>query len=313
LLPSTDLLFKAMECLIDQAPSSGTPGLTGAAGTPGLNGATWYQGGGAPAAALGNNNDFYLNTAAGAGDGDVYQKQAGAWVKVGNIEGPAGTNGVGITAVDPTFVPCSTPGAASLTTNPTGLTLNLTIPGCCNTSLVTIKSVSWSKNGAVVNAAQLGDPGLGILFSGPVMADDLKVADPKAAISPIVLLIPRLEGQPQLVSWEELMPRDIKITPGNFAPGSTTADMSAFTPDPAASEVNGVRITVDPALTGELAALASAAQRPVRVLVKGDFIRDASTNHYAIDADHLPGWLPTRPTGDGIEGGTFESWIALTD
>ena len=49
----------------------------------------------------------------------------------------------------------------------------------------------------------------------------------------------------------------------------------------------------------------------VRVFAKGDFIRDASSKQRAIDGDHLPPWLPTRPTGDGIEGGTFESWIAI--
>jgi hypothetical protein len=25
----------------------------------------------------------------------------------------------------------------------------------------------------------------------------------------------------------------------------------------------------------------------------------------------LPPWLPASPTGDGIEGGAFESWINL--
>src|SRR5439155_576088 len=45
-----------------------------------------------------------------------------------------------------------------------------------------------------------------------------------------------------------------------------------------------------------------------RVLLKGNFIRDAK-NEKGIDADHLPPWLPNRPTGDGTEGGTFESWF----
>jgi len=47
-----------------------------------------------------------------------------------------------------------------------------------------------------------------------------------------------------------------------------------------------------------------------RVLLIGDFIRDAK-NEKGIDADHLPPWLPKRPTGDGIEGGTFESWFIV--
>jgi hypothetical protein len=47
-----------------------------------------------------------------------------------------------------------------------------------------------------------------------------------------------------------------------------------------------------------------------RVLLKGNFIRDAK-NGKGIDADHLPPWLPKRPTGDGIEGGPFESWFTV--
>jgi hypothetical protein len=50
------------------------------------------------------------------------------------------------------------------------------------------------------------------------------------------------------------------------------------------------------------------ATQEYRVILKGDFIRDAK-NEKGIDADHLPPWLPTRPTGDGTEGGTFESWF----
>jgi hypothetical protein len=49
----------------------------------------------------------------------------------------------------------------------------------------------------------------------------------------------------------------------------------------------------------------------IRVIAKGDFIRDDSSKQRAIDGDHLPPWLPNCPTGDGIEGGTFESWIAI--
>lgn len=46
-----------------------------------------------------------------------------------------------------------------------------------------------------------------------------------------------------------------------------------------------------------------------RVLVKGNFIRDQKGR--GVDADHLPGWLPERRTGDMVEGGTFESWFTI--
>lgn len=295
LLVSTELLTEAVKCLMSQAPASGVAGPVGPVGPAGTNGATWFEGSGVPAAATGNDNDFYLNLASGAGDGDVYQKQAGTWTKVGNIAGPPGingsngTNGVGVTDVNPSFVPCSVPGAASLTPNATGLTLNLTIPGCCNTSYVGIKSVSWDKNGSTTTPlSDLLKPGLGIAFSDKVLSADLTKES-------IILLVPVTNGA--LTSWEEAT---LRIIPGNFSPAGDAS--GSFTA--ASGDVNGVRFVI--AEEDQL-----ASESTVRVVVKGDFIRDASANHYAIDADHLPPWLPARETGDGIEGGTFESWFTL--
>lgn len=48
----------------------------------------------------------------------------------------------------------------------------------------------------------------------------------------------------------------------------------------------------------------------MRVFVNGDLIRDRKNR--GLDADHLPLWVPTRESGDFIEGGTFESFFTLT-
>jgi hypothetical protein len=51
----------------------------------------------------------------------------------------------------------------------------------------------------------------------------------------------------------------------------------------------------------------------LRVRLLGDLIRDG-TNKQAIDADNLPPWNPqTTPSGDGVAGGTFESWFTLIE
>jgi hypothetical protein len=50
------------------------------------------------------------------------------------------------------------------------------------------------------------------------------------------------------------------------------------------------------------------AYQTYRVVLKGDLIRTVKTRK-AVDANHLPPWLNKRQTGDGIEGGTFESWF----
>lgn len=244
LLVSTDILSKAVQCLIDQGTGTGTAGPqgpVGPAGSPGTNG---------------------TNGASGT-------------------NGANGTDGAGITNVSVKFVTCDQPGSASLSGPQTGQTLNLTIPGCCNTSLVNIKGISW-KHGGNVNLQDLEKNGLKIAFSDLVRSTDLPNA--------IVLLGIAKSGQ--------LLEVPIKVSPGNFV---TLGDVtSTFTT--ASGNVNGLSFIVTNA--NILDGLAK-----FRVFAKGDFIRDKSG--HGVDGDHLPPWLPARPTGDGIEGGTFESWFTL--
>ena len=61
--------------------------------------------------------------------------------------------------------------------------------------------------------------------------------------------------------------------------------------------------------------IADVEEPAVRVRVKGDFIRGRhhlTGKFHGVDANHLPDWLPLRKTGDGIEGGTFESWFRIS-
>jgi hypothetical protein len=46
-----------------------------------------------------------------------------------------------------------------------------------------------------------------------------------------------------------------------------------------------------------------------RVELLGDLVRDEKG--FALDADHLPPWLPEAPSGNGVPGGTFHSFFAL--
>jgi hypothetical protein len=56
-------------------------------------------------------------------------------------------------------------------------------------------------------------------------------------------------------------------------------------------------------------------QTRVRVLLHGDLIADQppapGVAGRGVDGNHLPPWLPTRRSGDGIEGGLFESWFTV--
>ncbi len=73
---------------VSAAPTgaSGSP----AAGASGQRGSVWYQDDAAPGTIEGQlDGDYFLNTA----NGDVYQRQAGSWVLVGNLTGPQGASG----------------------------------------------------------------------------------------------------------------------------------------------------------------------------------------------------------------------------
>jgi hypothetical protein len=56
--------------------------------------------------------------------------------------------------------------------------------------------------------------------------------------------------------------------------------------------------------------------RLYRIRVIGDFIKTAapgSAKGKAVDANHLPPYVPARKSGDCIEGGVFLSWFQAFD
>lgn len=60
-------------------------------GPAGASGSAWYHGTGVPSNTAGLDSDYYLEDVAG----DYYQKQGGAWSKIGNLKGPKGDAGTG--------------------------------------------------------------------------------------------------------------------------------------------------------------------------------------------------------------------------
>jgi hypothetical protein len=104
-------------------------------------------------------------------------------------------------------------------------------------------------------------------------------------------------GRITVVCWCEVRGR---VQPGNFA---TLGDaLSPFAPTAPAPGllVNGVRFVSEEVLEGST----------YRVLLKGDYVR--GRGKLCVDANHLQPWVqdPSYRSGDGIEGGLFESWLA---
>jgi hypothetical protein len=214
--------------------------------------------------------------------------------------GPQGPPGPGITDVSVQFVPCDQPGSATLSGAAPNFTLDLTIPGPCNPNLTVVKTINWDHAGNV-QFSVLRERGLWIAFSEGVQFTDL-------SLDTVALLVPIPEQILEI--WAEATPLGVTLRAVNFA---TVGDVnSAINAAPDANGLaNGVILGINERLFPILEKL---FDQKLRVCVRADFIRDK--DNLALDGDHLPLWVPTtlqpdRQSGDGIEGGTFESWFTL--
>lgn len=120
-----------------------TGGIQGAAGAAG---SVWRNGSGVPSNSLGVDGDYYLNDA----NGDVYQRSGGAYAKVANILGPAGSSVNRI--VNGRFWTSLTPWAATGTVPPTlGTGSSANSGGVVNYAAQSV-SVSVTSDGSVSQA-----------------------------------------------------------------------------------------------------------------------------------------------------------------
>lgn len=205
-------------------------------------------------------------------------------------EGPEGPAGPGIDAVTATIIPCDqVPQDPQLTVINGVRTLELEIPRGCDAEtpapvkLTHICAINWPHGG------EFDQQELLIAFDQEVENADLNEHS-------IIVLQGRFDDQQGRTCWCELRAKDISGV--HFEALCKLSNPQRVT---AANPANGVRFT--PGRGFE-------PGQQYRVLVKGDFIRTLADGK-AVDADHLPKWLPDRPTGDGVEGGTFESWFTM--
>jgi hypothetical protein len=134
----------------------------------------------------------------------------------------------------------------------------------------------------------LNDNGVLIAFDRPVLNVDIHEHS-------FMVLIKHRDEQSGTDCWCELPGKRV----GGVQFERDCEILSGFTETNDPIAVNGAQFRPDRRFL---------SNQEYRVLLKGNFIRDVR-NKKGIDADHLPPWLPDRPTGDGTEGGTFESWF----
>jgi hypothetical protein len=202
------------------------------------------------------------------------------------LKGDPGLDNVNLRLVD-----CGQPGSATIVTDNQGKrTLELIIPSGCQTDLTHICGINWThqrENPRTLFTDR--DAGLLIAFDSPVRSRDLHEH------SFIVLARRREDRGP--ICWCEIPGR---IEPGDF---DVRCDLtSRFVPNQNA-RVNGVRFVPGVSLDN--------LEKEFRVILKGDYIRGFKDK--GLDADHLPPWFnqANYHSGDGIEGGTFESWFTI--
>lgn len=180
-------------------------------------------------------------------------------------------------------------------TGPAGATGPQGPPGTgLDNTYIKIEEISWPHNGNLpLGTLRVGKERLLIAFNGNVQSIDL-TTDSVAVLFPTI-------GAQQQATWSEAK---IQVLPGNFAtPGDVTSSFTGVAPA-LGTPANGLAIVVPEFFV-------TLVNTKIRVELRGDFVRDMNSPARAINVDHLPLWVPNRLTGDGIEGGTFESWFTL--
>jgi len=278
-LPSTQAIAEALACVLENCcgggGEGGEQGPPGPPGAPGPAGSTGPEGPEGP-------------------------------------QGIPGVDGAGIEDVVITTVPCDQPAVGNISA--TGV-LTLQIPTNCNPELTHVCNISWD-HGGDLTFSQFIDSGLLIRFDGDVRAEDLHHHSVRMSVG-----IPD-ESSESFTAWNELtaespsvanpIPNPIlQIVPVTFT--TPVCNLGAFTPAPGAASVNGVLLRLSPEAIEDIVSDPNSQRRDlgVRIQVLGDFIRDL--NDFAVDGNHLPGWVPTRPSGNHVQGGAFESWLTLLD
>ena len=215
-------------------------------------------------------------------------------------EGSPGRDGAGIDEVQATIVDCDDPGSADIREINGKRTLVLEIPrGCDAPSPTTVEytqicGISWEHGGSM-ERDDFEDKGLLIAFNHNIRAGDINWHTFQVLASS--------KEEHGLRCWCELPYEHVRGVQLELEEGQEDTceivRIEQWDPDHDAF-VNGAWFKPAEVHLG-----------PLRVILKGDFIRDE--NGRGVDANHLPPWLPDRLSGDGVEGGTFESWFSVRE
>jgi competence ComEA-like helix-hairpin-helix protein len=291
LLPSTNLIADVVQCILEQKTPVTNDGEQGPPGPPGPgidkvqeSFVDWDKPGSADIQMIGGKRTLVLEIPRGR-DG------------VDGADGANGADGLGIDDVEVHFVPCDQPENAEIVQQGNMRILYLEIPTPCATKLTHICAANWD-HGKQNSADPLQAQGLIVAFDREVQAEDINRMT-------FQVLARFSRDDIQAMCWCEVRPEyvgGVELTLGS-GENEGTCKIEEIGDHKSSGPVNGAVFLPEP----EALYLSGI----YRVVLKGDLIRDDEGR--GIDADHLPAWLPQRATGDGVEGGTFESWFTTEE
>jgi DNA-binding beta-propeller fold protein YncE len=287
LLPSTQVLYEVLLCLLNREVPTGGAGEQGPPGQPG-QGITAVN---VTFVDCTDPGSFTFDPATGALALEIPRGCDGADGADG-INGAPGLPGQGVDQVVVNFIPCDQPGSSSFADGI--LTINL--PSGCGDNDVKyghICAINWNHN-KETSHFQLGR-GLIVAFDVPVRNGDLHQHTFRVEVG-----LPQ-DNQFGAICWCEIRPQ--LLTGVRLPENCVISDNIEFIQGDDEAKVNGaifVPANIQPGFT-------------YRVYVEGDHIRtlDPETGEWgtALDANFLRSELPT---GDDVEGGQFYSWFDLS-
>jgi Collagen triple helix repeat (20 copies) len=174
-------------------------------------------------------------------------------------------------------------------------------PGRPDPRLTRICNISWEHRGSA-RRADLQERGIWLAFRNDTIPDRGKVLAFDLDDISVMVLAERLErdpaGQGVRICWCQIPAREVR---GIMMRESCSLD---FDPNEPLDNgfCDGVLYRMDPAGIPEQGSR-------LRVIVNGDLIQDR--NGRSIDGNHIAKWVPGRDSGDGVEGGVFESWFRV--
>ncbi len=226
-------------------------------------------------------------------------------------DGTDGADGQSIETVNVNFVDCQTPASSSY--DPTTGTLDLTIPSGCGPEqqLTHICTSNW-KHAQGLPIGVLLNEGLLIGFDNKVQAAHIN-----RHTFQLWVRLPRTDDQFGLCLDEW---REVNLTQGDAYVGGAENVEVVFDPDTGLCTLEMLPGGPQPQPAGDVQVgwirLNKSCQglfqefvSECRVVFKGDLVADVDGR--SVDGNHLFPWLPNRPTGDGVEGGTMESYFFI--